>query len=118
MMLEQKSEIMPTPEVRPTAEVPAGEIIEAQPIVEEDSPVEEVSNVLEEETIRPVVTEEEIADLSDSSVEVADRNWIDEVDDIIERDKENPFLEQVDAGNLGKDYMKERFEVDIKEEDK
>lgn len=115
-MLEQKSETMPVSEIQPTAEVPAGEIIEAQPIVEEESVVEQIPTESVKEDVEPEVSEEAVDDLSDSNIETADRNWINEGNDIIERDKENPFLEQVDAGNLGKDYMKERFEVDIEED--
>ena len=64
------------------------------------------------------IASEEVEDLTSSTVEPADNDWVGKVRDVIREDKDQPFKEEEDAEDLNQAYMKDRFNVKIDEEGK
>jgi len=60
-----------------------------------------------------VVSEDDIVDLTNSTVEEADNNWVGRVRNVIKDDEGNPYQEEADAEVLNEEYMKARFNVDV-----
>ncbi len=48
-----------------------------------------------------------------------DKAWVDRIEDIIEKDKDKPYQEEIDAEKLHQEYLKKRFNLEVDaEEDK
>jgi len=115
-----------TPEVVASPEENGQTAVEASPLAELVStapdpsvtapvvatPVVDVP-VLDDTRFAETVVQEEVKDLTSSSVEKADENWTTKVRTVIKNDEGQPFKEEADAEILNKDYMKQRFNVDV-----
>jgi len=60
-----------------------------------------------------VIVPEEVKDMTDSTIEGADRDWVGKVKDVMRDDSGQPFKEEEDAEDLNESYMKSRFNVDV-----
>lgn len=114
-----------TPEI--TATEATGTGIESTPIAETVTgaatiPVVDDANAsatatapitLEDPDPGKTVTEEEVVDLTSSSTQKADGDWIGKVKEVIKEDEGQPFKEEADAEILNEDYMKKRFNIDV-----
>ncbi len=97
-------------ESSPIAEVvsqsPAQPTVNPDPVVE---PIVAQVPIQDDVTITP----EEVKDLADSDIEVADRDWVKQVREVIKEDSGLPYKEEEDAETLNEKYMHDRFNVDV-----
>jgi len=96
---------------------PVAEVVSAFPVPAQVAPVADdtfaADIIVKEPDSVETVAAVEIEDLTSSTVESADNNWVGRVRDVIKDDEGNPFKEEADAETLNEEYMKTRFNVDV-----
>lgn len=101
-------ETTPIAEVVPQSPAQPTPIIPAQAGIQTVDPASSIPTQADN-----VVAPEEVKDLTDSTIESADRDWVGKVRDVMRDDNGKPFKEEEDAEDLNEAYMKSRFNVDV-----
>lgn len=110
--VEQSPEIAPLP-ISP--EIPKTETFSDQQTVSQ--PITPVPTPTPEPEIIEATPELEAAEQNevDKSVDI-DKNWVDAIDNIVEKDKDKPYEEEEDAEKLNINYQQKAFGKQISKE--
>ncbi len=55
----------------------------------------------------------DLANLSASDDDLIEKEWVDTVENVIERDEDDPLVEDIDHNTVSKAYQKQRFNLDV-----
>lgn len=56
---------------------------------------------------------QDLANLSASDDDLIEKEWVDTVDQVIEKDEDDPLTEDIDHNTVSKAYQKQRFNLDV-----
>ncbi len=56
---------------------------------------------------------QDLANLSASDDDLIEKEWVDTVDNVIEKDEDDPLTEDVDHNTVSRAYQKQRFNLDV-----
>jgi len=57
--------------------------------------------------------ESQIADLPAEDAEIIEKEWVDKVDEVIEKTKQDPYFQEQGQHALSRQYLKSRFNLDV-----
>ncbi len=56
---------------------------------------------------------QDLAQLSASDDDLIEKEWVDTVEDVIEKDEDDPAMEDIDHNTVSRAYQKQRFNLDV-----
>ncbi len=83
------------------------------PVVAQQVPIQATAVHTDSTTARQMHTQG-IADLEAEDSDLIEKPWVDKIEQVIDTDKDDPFVEDEHQNDLSRAYLKKRFNLDVK----